>query len=115
MNAVLKHAQSVIAPYQDPAKGAPDPSFVLQLPDEVYSSSNLYAIQKSFDGEFQFDVFFESGSAKHKLSCRFLTDSSTRFRLESCFSISPRHWSRCVQRQVLEKVQREIPCARRSI
>lgn len=69
MNAILKHAQEVIGPYQDPAVGAPDPSFVLQFPDEVYTSSNLYGIQKSFDGEFQFDVFFESGSNKQKLSC----------------------------------------------
>lgn len=68
MAALLKHAQEVIQPYQDPAGGAPDPSFVLQLPDEVYSSSNLYAIQKSFDGEFQFDVFFDSASAKQKLT-----------------------------------------------
>ncbi|KAL5511441.1 CWH41 [Sanghuangporus vaninii] len=80
MNAVLKHAQSVIAPYQDPAKGAPDPSFVLQLPDEVYSSSNLYAIQKSFDGEFQFDVFFESGSAKHRLSSSHLDGGVPAFK-----------------------------------
>ena len=71
MNTVLKHAQAVVAPYQDPAKGAPDPSFVLQLPDETYTSSNLYAVQKFFDGEFQFDVFFESASAKQKLSCKY--------------------------------------------
>ena len=71
MNAVLKHAQAAIAPYQDPTKGAPDPSFVLQLPDEVFSSSNLFAIQKSFDGEFQFDVFFESVSSNQKLTCVF--------------------------------------------
>ncbi|KAI5124041.1 hypothetical protein M0805_003870 [Coniferiporia weirii] len=72
MNSVLKHAQDVITPYQDPAKGAPDPSFVLQLPDEIYTSSNLFAVQKSFDGEFQFDVFYESASAKHKLSSSVL-------------------------------------------
>lgn len=50
----------------------PDPSFVLQLADEVYMGSNLYAIQKSFEGEFQFDVFFESASSKQKLSCMSL-------------------------------------------
>lgn len=46
----------------------PDPSFVLQLPDEIYTGSNLFAVQKSFEGEFQFDIFFESASAKQKLS-----------------------------------------------
>lgn len=42
---------------------APDPSFILQLPDESVTGSNLYAVQKLFDGEFQFDVIFQSGSA----------------------------------------------------
>lgn len=49
--------------------GPPDPSFILQLPDEVYTGSNLFAVQKIFDATFQFDVFFESGSSKQKLSC----------------------------------------------
>ncbi|KAH8108478.1 glycoside hydrolase family 63 protein [Phellopilus nigrolimitatus] len=80
MNAVLKHAQEVIAPFQDPAKGAPHPSFVLQLPDEVYTASNLFAVQKSFDGEFQFDVFFESGSAKQKLSSSILDNGIPAFK-----------------------------------
>ena len=69
LKALIDRARDVIVPYQDTAKGLPDPSFVLQLPDEVYTGSNLYAIQKSFDGNFQFDVFFESGSSKQKLSC----------------------------------------------
>lgn len=68
--AILKHAQVAVAPYSDPATGPPDPAFTLHLPDEVYTGSNLYAVQKFFDGEFQFDVFFESASGKHKLSCK---------------------------------------------
>ncbi|KAF8226175.1 glycoside hydrolase family 63 protein [Tricholoma matsutake] len=68
LNALIDRARDIIVPYQDPAKDLPDPSFVLQLPDEVYTGSNLYAIQKSFDGRFQFDVYFESGSSKQKLS-----------------------------------------------
>lgn len=79
MNTILKHAQEAIAPYQDPAGGAPDPSFVLQFPDEVYTSSNLYAVQKLFEGEFQFDVFFESGSNKQKLNCKSPKLSRTFF------------------------------------
>lgn len=71
----MKRAQEVIAPYRDPAAGIPDPSFVLQLPDEIYSGSNLYAVQKSFDGEFQFDVFYESASSKQTLSCEPLNIS----------------------------------------
>jgi mannosyl-oligosaccharide glucosidase len=77
MKALTDRARDVITPYQDPSKGLPDPSFVLQLPDEVYTGSNLYAIQKSFDGGFQFDIFFESGSSKQKLSCMFAYSSAS--------------------------------------
>ncbi|KAJ7940888.1 glycoside hydrolase [Mycena leptocephala] len=63
---IIKRAQEILMAYRDGTP--PDPSFVLQLADEVYMGSNLYAIQKSFEGEFQFDVFFESASSKQKLS-----------------------------------------------
>ncbi|TBU50102.1 glycoside hydrolase [Dichomitus squalens] len=63
---MIRHAQDIIKSYTDPQRGYPDPAFIFQLPDEIYSSSNLYAVQKHFDGPFQFDVFFESG--KQKLS-----------------------------------------------
>ena len=46
----------------------PDPSFTLQLSDETLSGSNLLAFQKFFDGEFQFDVFYESRSGQKDLS-----------------------------------------------
>ena len=66
LQQIVKRAQEILSPYKD--GNPPDPSFVLQLPDEVYTASNLYDIQKSFDGEFQLDVFFESARAKQKLS-----------------------------------------------
>lgn len=68
MEAIMRNAQESLVPFNDPSKGAPDPSFTLQLPDEIYSGSNLYAVQKTFQGEFEFDVFFESASAKQKLN-----------------------------------------------
>ncbi|KAJ7172722.1 glycoside hydrolase [Mycena filopes] len=64
---IIKRAQEILTPYKD-SPTPPDPSYVLQLPDDVYTGSNLYAVQKSFEGEFQFDVFFESASSKQKLS-----------------------------------------------
>lgn len=67
---IIKHAQETLQSYRDPETGPPDPSFVLQLTDDVYTGSNLYAVQKLFDGEFSFDVFYESGSSAHKLSCK---------------------------------------------
>lgn len=73
MGDIFKRASAILAPFQgsQSATGVPDPSFVLQLADEVYFGSNLYAVQKTFDGQFQFDVFFESGSAKQKLTCEW--------------------------------------------
>jgi len=70
MGDIFKRAGTILEPFrgsQSPT-GVPDPSFVLQLADEVYFGSNLYAVQKTFDGPFQFDVFFESGSAQQKLT-----------------------------------------------
>ncbi|CDO76526.1 Glycoside Hydrolase Family 63 protein [Trametes cinnabarina] len=72
--AIVKSAQEAIAPYKDAAKGYPDPAFIYQLPDEVYTGSNLYAVQKHYDGPFQFDVFFDSASAKQKLSSSVLDE-----------------------------------------
>ncbi|KAF8968399.1 glycoside hydrolase [Flammula alnicola] len=68
MKSILDCARELIGPYQDPVIGAPDPSFLLHLPDDIYMGSNLYGVQKFFDGPFQFDVFFDSGSVKQKLT-----------------------------------------------
>ena len=68
MQPIMKYATEAIEPYKDGSRGYPDPSFIFQLPDEINFGSNLYAVQKHYDGPFQFDVFFES--AKKKLSCK---------------------------------------------
>lgn len=72
IQTIIKRANDVLQPYLDPAVGVPDPSFVLHLPDEAFTGSNLYAVQKFFDGPFQFDVLYESASAKQKLSSAVL-------------------------------------------
>jgi mannosyl-oligosaccharide glucosidase len=46
----------------------PDSSFTLQLSDETLSGSNVLAFQKFFDGQFQFDIFYESRSAQKDLN-----------------------------------------------
>ncbi|GJE97097.1 glycoside hydrolase family 63 protein [Phanerochaete sordida] len=68
LTSMINYAKQAILPYQDSTTTPPDPSFVLHLPDEVFTGSTLYAVQKIFDGPFQFDVLFESASAKQKLS-----------------------------------------------
>jgi mannosyl-oligosaccharide glucosidase len=65
---IITQARAVIEPYQSTPASVPDPSFALQLNDEILSGSNLFAIQKTFDGAFSFDVYFESASAGHKLN-----------------------------------------------
>jgi hypothetical protein len=67
---IIERGGPIVKKYVDPTIGPPEPSFVLQLSDDVYTGSNLYAVQKMFEGKFQFDVFFESGSGKQKLSCK---------------------------------------------
>jgi mannosyl-oligosaccharide glucosidase len=70
MNDVITHAQPILEKYKATAQttGYPAPAFLLQLSDEVLSGSNVYAVQKTFEGPFEFDVFFESKSAGVKLS-----------------------------------------------
>ncbi|KAG7092230.1 hypothetical protein E1B28_008596 [Marasmius oreades] len=92
---MFQRVQGILEPYKDPSAGLPpDPSFTLQLPDESYTGSNLHAVQKLFDGEFQFDVFFESVSAKHKLSSATLDNgiaALTRSFDERFKAVFPRH------------------------
>lgn len=72
MKRLVDQAQVVIKPWNDDKQPPPDPSFVLVVPDEVLSGANLYAIQKTFDGPFSFDVYFQSGSADSKLDGELL-------------------------------------------
>ncbi|KAI9463402.1 glycoside hydrolase [Russula earlei] len=61
------------------ADSVPHPSFTLQLSDETLSGNNLLAFQKSFDGEFQFDIFYESRSARTNLSAATLDEGIAAF------------------------------------
>jgi mannosyl-oligosaccharide glucosidase len=68
MANIIKRANTIPEPFKEGKGGTPpDPSYTLQFSDENYMASNLFAVQKSFDGTFQFDVYFDSKSAKTKL------------------------------------------------
>lgn len=69
--SILKYAKPIAEQYRE-GDYSPDPSFVLQLPDETVTASNLFAVQKFFDGEFQFDVFFDSASSPNDLDCVYI-------------------------------------------
>ncbi|KAH9946321.1 glycoside hydrolase [Epithele typhae] len=64
MAPLMKYASEVVEGYKDGTKGFPDAAFIFQLPDESYTGSNLYAVQKHYDGPFHFDIFFQSGKQK---------------------------------------------------
>ncbi len=70
---MIEHARELVAPYTDPNAGHPEASYTLRLPNEVMLGSNLFAVQKTFDGPFQFDVYYESASNKQKLNGELLS------------------------------------------
>ena len=68
LKTILEHGRDVVLPYTNQQKGHPDPSYVLSLPNDVLSGSNVYGVQKHFDGPFQFDVIFDSASNTQKIT-----------------------------------------------
>jgi mannosyl-oligosaccharide glucosidase len=56
-----------VAQYKDNAV-LPDPSFILTMGNVIAQDSNFYAVQKTFDGAFSFDVIFDSQSAGTDIS-----------------------------------------------
>ncbi|KAL1921265.1 uncharacterized protein VTP21DRAFT_10981 [Calcarisporiella thermophila] len=60
----FQHVQSYIATSNEPLD---DVSKLLRFDNQVRSNANMFAFQKVIDGPFQFDVYFTSKSAPHKL------------------------------------------------
>lgn len=69
MEDVFARAGKILEPFksQENQGNVPSPAFSLQVSNVIQPESNLYAIQKTFNGPFQFDIFYESASANHKL------------------------------------------------
>ncbi len=40
----------------------PDPALTLRLSDQVAPGSTIFGVQKSFSGNFTFDVFYDSAT-----------------------------------------------------
>lgn len=68
MQSIVTGANREIPKY--PEGPAPEPAFILTLPNEVYNGASLFAVQKSFEGEFSFDVYYDAPGVK-KLDCGF--------------------------------------------
>jgi hypothetical protein len=69
MDDITTRAGKILEPFnsQEHRGKVPSPAFTLQVSHSIQPGSNLYAVQKTFSGPFQFDVFYESASANHKL------------------------------------------------
>ncbi|KAG8861996.1 Processing alpha glucosidase I [Tulasnella sp. 330] len=93
--AILEFAMPIATKYQEQQKSLPEPAFLLALPDDITSGSNIYAIQKQFEGEFTFDIFYESASGGHRLDASVFEKELKSFkdsfdhRFEHAFPISP--------------------------
>ncbi|KIM30861.1 glycoside hydrolase family 63 protein [Serendipita vermifera MAFF 305830] len=73
-----RRAQQIVMPYkEDPT--LPDPAFVLTMGNVIARDSNFYAVQKTFDGAFSFDVIFDSDSAGTHINAATITSGIESF------------------------------------
>ncbi|KAG8685916.1 Processing alpha glucosidase I, partial [Ceratobasidium sp. 394] len=80
LKRIIENAQVLIKPWNDQQQTPPDPSFVLALPDDILSGANLYAVQKTFDGPFSFDVYYQSSSANTRIDANSVSAGLKAFK-----------------------------------
>lgn len=77
----------------------PDPALLLSLSNEVAYGSNLFAIQKTFEGAFTLDIYYDSGSPGSALDAQSLTaglqasSSAYDHRFDQLFSLTSKGFS----------------------
>ena len=73
MDQIFARTNEILEPFRSPEHRGkvPSPSLTLQVSNSIQPGSNLFAVQKTFSGPFQFDVFYESASANHKLDGKY--------------------------------------------
>ncbi|EJD53371.1 glycoside hydrolase family 63 protein [Auricularia subglabra TFB-10046 SS5] len=92
---IYETAEDVLKPFKDSEMGPPDPAFVLRLTNEVYSNANFYALQKFYEGPFQFDVYYENN--KQHLDEKAISQGIKSFtedfdrRFEAAFPTPPEY------------------------
>ncbi|KAF9653126.1 glycoside hydrolase family 63 protein [Thelephora ganbajun] len=97
MDDIFARASKILEPFhsQEHKDKVPNPAFSLQVSNSIQPGSNLYVVQKTFSGPFQFDVFYESASANHQLDAESLDQgipaltSAFTTRFKSIFPIPP--------------------------
>ena len=74
MNAIRINSHEVIKPFG--TESPPDPALLFQLPDEVRYGASLYAFQRTYEGIWSVDIYFDSASVPQKFA-RELSCSAT--------------------------------------
>ncbi|KAM0753058.1 glycoside hydrolase [Meredithblackwellia eburnea MCA 4105] len=71
INSYMGGVQAVVEKYG--AESPPDPAVLFALPNEVRYGANLYGFQKTYEGSWSVDIFYDSASAGTKLDSTILT------------------------------------------
>lgn len=75
--------QKVLDTY--PRDDFPDPAVVFTLPNELRYGSNLFAFARTFEGKFQYDIFFDAPSSTAAASQTHLDKGSLAVGLSAAF------------------------------
>ena len=67
MNSYLPGLQAIVEKYGQ--RSPPDPAVLFALPNEIRYGANLYGFQKSYEGSFSVDIFFDSAASPSKMDC----------------------------------------------
>ncbi|KAI5478238.1 mannosyl-oligosaccharide glucosidase, glycoside hydrolase family 63 protein [Pseudohyphozyma bogoriensis] len=71
MNSFLTNVQSVVEAYK--GSSPPDPAILFALPNEVRYGATLYGFQKTYEGKFELDIYFDSAATPSTLDSATLT------------------------------------------
>lgn len=66
MNAIRINSHEIIKPFG--TESPPDPALLFQLPDEIRYGANLYGFQRTYEGTWSVDIYFDSASVTQKFS-----------------------------------------------
>lgn len=69
MNSFLPGVPGIVNTYG--RETPPDPALLFALPNDVRYGANLFGFQKTYEGTWSVDIFFDSDSIPSKLNCLY--------------------------------------------
>ncbi|KZT58943.1 glycoside hydrolase family 63 protein [Calocera cornea HHB12733] len=81
--AIMTHVEPLVTRYGGTQAGPdvlPDAAFLLMLDDEIVPGANLYAVQKTFEGPFSFDIHYENSDVKQTFDAQTFGTSLVAFK-----------------------------------